>query len=89
MQHAVHVHQSVGEYTKDYLLKLRRKNFVTPKHYLDFIIIYEKLLVEKDNYIQAQCERLRGGMTKIEEASAELEILNAKLAEQNYSRRGD
>lgn len=66
----------------DYQVKLRRKNYVTPKHYLDFINIYLRLLVEKDNYIQAQCERLIGGMTKIEEASGELAILNEKLAVQ-------
>lgn len=60
-------------------MKLRRKNYVTPKHYLDFITSYLKLLQEKDNYIKAQCDRLMGGMTKIEEASAELAILNAKL----------
>lgn len=82
IQHVVHVHESIGEYTHDFLLKLRRKNYVTPKHYLDFIQIYLRLLVEKDNYIQAQCERLIGGMAKIEEASKELEVLNAKLAEQ-------
>lgn len=82
IQHVMHVHESVCEYTKDYEVKLRRKNFVTPKHYLDFIQIYQRLLVEKDNYIQAQCERLTGGMTKIDEASKELDVLNAKLAKQ-------
>lgn len=80
MGHVVHVHQSMGRYTDEYLLKLRRKNYVTPKHYLDFIQIYLRLLVEKDNYIQAQCERLTGGMKKIEEARGELDILNEKLA---------
>lgn len=64
------------------MLKLRRKNYVTPKHYLDFIQTYLKLLDEKNNYIDAQCDRLMGGLTKIQEASAELEQLNAKLAVQ-------
>lgn len=82
IQHVVHVHQSIGEYTKNYELKLRRKNYVTPKHYLDFIQIYLRLLDEKDRYIQAQCERLIGGMAKIEEASKELDVLNQRLAKQ-------
>lgn len=80
IEHVVHVHQSVSFYTHDFLMKLRRKNYVTPKHYLDFIQIYQNLLDEKNNYIDAQCDRLMGGMTKIEEASAELDILNKKLA---------
>lgn len=36
------------------MVKLRRKNYVTPKHYLDFINNYLKLLDEKDEYIVAQ-----------------------------------
>ncbi|KAI4469012.1 dynein heavy chain [Holotrichia oblita] len=82
VKHVVYVHQTVSEYTNDFMLKLRRKNYVTPKHYLDFIQTYLKLLDEKNNYIDAQCDRLMGGLTKIEEASAELEQLNAKLAVQ-------
>lgn len=40
MEHVVHTHESVREYSQDYMVKLRRKNYVTPKHYLDFIKIY-------------------------------------------------
>ncbi|KAJ8934457.1 hypothetical protein NQ314_013332 [Rhamnusium bicolor] len=82
IEHVVHVHQSVTQFTIDYLVKLRRKNYVTPKHYLDFIVTYLRLLEEKDNYINAQCERLQSGLTKIAEATVELDILNAKLADQ-------
>lgn len=42
--HIVHVHQSLKGYNMQYLMKLRRKNFVTPKHYLDFINTYLKLI---------------------------------------------
>lgn len=42
--HVVHVHNSIGFYTADYLQKMRRKNFVTPKHYLDYISIYIRLI---------------------------------------------
>ncbi|XP_056647538.1 dynein axonemal heavy chain 10 [Diorhabda sublineata] len=82
IDHVVHVHSSVNEYTTDYLLKLRRKNYVTPKHYLDFINTYLRLLDEKDNYINAQCERLKSGLQKIEEATVELDVLNKQLAKQ-------
>jgi hypothetical protein len=51
------------------LLKLRRKTYVTPRHYLDFIHMYLRLLDEKDSYMKLQvregrshrfldCERL-------------------------------
>ncbi|XP_030756931.1 dynein heavy chain 10, axonemal [Sitophilus oryzae] len=82
IEHVVHVHQSLSDFTERFLLVLRRKNYVTPKHYLDFIMSYLKLLEEKGNYINAQCDRLKSGLTKIEEASGELAILNAKLEKQ-------
>ncbi|CAH1099407.1 unnamed protein product, partial [Psylliodes chrysocephalus] len=82
IEHVVHVHHSVINYSIDYLLRLKRKNFVTPKHYLDFIGSYLRLLEEKDDYVAGQCDRLNSGLTKIAEASADLDILNAKLATQ-------
>ncbi|XP_051175007.1 dynein axonemal heavy chain 10 [Leptopilina boulardi] len=82
VQHIVDVHISVGHYTEDFHTKLRRRNYVTPKHYLDFINTYLNLLTEKKEFITGQCERLSGGLTKIAEASDTLEELNAILAVQ-------
>lgn len=44
MKHVVYVHSTMHHYSKDYLQKLRRNNYVTPKHYLDYINTYLKLL---------------------------------------------
>lgn len=49
--HVCMVHSSVGDYSKLFLQKLRRYNYVTPKNYLDFINTYSNLLVEKDQYL--------------------------------------
>ena len=51
IDHVCMVHTSVGDYSKLFLQKLRRCNFVTPKNYLDFINSYSNLLEEKDQYI--------------------------------------
>ncbi|KAI5166248.1 Dynein Heavy Chain 10, Axonemal [Manis pentadactyla] len=82
VQHVVLVHQSVGEFSKQFLQKLRRSNYVTPKNYLDFINTYSKLLDEKTQYNAAQCKRLEGGLDKLKEATIQLDELNQKLAEQ-------
>lgn len=50
VEHVVLVHQSVGEFSKQFQQKLRRSNYVTPKNYLDFINTYSKLLDEKTQY---------------------------------------
>ncbi|NXD07257.1 DYH10 protein, partial [Nothocercus nigrocapillus] len=82
IQHIVMVHESVGDFSKKFLQKLRRSNYVTPKNYLDFIHTYSKLLEEKNEFILAQCKRLEGGLDKLKEASIQLVELNKKLAEQ-------
>lgn len=50
VEHVVLVHGSVGEFSKQFLQKLRRSNYVTPKNYLDFISTYSKLLDEKTQF---------------------------------------
>ncbi|PVD32839.1 hypothetical protein C0Q70_08286 [Pomacea canaliculata] len=85
VSHIVLVHLSVGVYSKKFLQRLRRNNYVTPKNYLDFINSYLKLLDEKDKYIQAQCDRLAGGLQKIADASEMLAVLNERLAVQKVA----
>ncbi|ESO91629.1 hypothetical protein LOTGIDRAFT_122204, partial [Lottia gigantea] len=85
--HIVLVHTSVGHYSKMFLQRLRRNNYVTPKNYLDFINTYLKLLEEKDQYILSQCERLAGGLSKIADASDMLAVLSDKLAVQEVAVR--
>ncbi|XP_076380407.1 dynein heavy chain at 89D [Megalopta genalis] len=82
VEHMVYVHKTVCDSTIDFQLKLRRRNYVTPKHYLDFINTYLKLLLETKDFINVQCERLSGGLTKIAEASVTLAELNEILAVQ-------
>ncbi|XP_055533348.1 dynein axonemal heavy chain 10 [Wyeomyia smithii] len=82
ISHIVHVHQSLKHYTQQFLLKLRRKNFVTPKHYLDYINTYLKLIEEKDNFIMQQCSRLSDGIEKINEASLQIDQLSIIVEEQ-------
>ncbi|KAK9891062.1 hypothetical protein WA026_013388 [Henosepilachna vigintioctopunctata] len=82
IEHVVNAHTDIIQFSADYELRLRRKNYVTPKHYLDFIQTYIRLLDEKNAFIDSQCDRLQSGMSKIEEASGELEILNQRLEKQ-------
>ena len=54
VEHVVHVHLSVGAFSKSFQEKLRRVNHVTPKNYLDFINTYTRLLREKHKFVQDQ-----------------------------------
>lgn len=61
VEHMVFTHKTVCDYTVEFQTILRRRNYVTPKHYLDFINSYLHLLVETRDYINSQCDRLSGG----------------------------
>ncbi|XP_021113287.1 dynein heavy chain 10, axonemal isoform X4 [Heterocephalus glaber] len=82
VEHMVLVHQSVEGFSQQFLQKLRRSNYVTPKNYLDFIHSYSRLLDEKMQGNIAQCRRLEGGLDKLKEATVQLAELKEKLAEQ-------
>uniref|UniRef100_A0A8C4N1H9 Dynein heavy chain 10, axonemal n=1 Tax=Eptatretus burgeri TaxID=7764 RepID=A0A8C4N1H9_EPTBU len=82
VDHMVMVHQSVDDYSQQFLQKLRRPNYVTPKNYLDFVNCYLHLLEQKNQYILAQCRRLEDGLEKLQEASVQLREQNKKLAKQ-------
>lgn len=51
VNYVVYVYQIVGVFSKIFLQKLRRVNYIIFKNYLDFINIYNKLLEEKDKFV--------------------------------------
>lgn len=65
VDHIVYVHTSVLQYTVDFATKLKRRNYVTPRHFLDFINTYLKSLTEKKNFINSHRARLSGGIAAL------------------------
>lgn len=58
IDHVCMVHSSVDDYSKLFLQKLRRCNYVTPKNYLDFISTYSNLLEDKDQFILGKTDHV-------------------------------
>ena len=77
--HIVHVHESLAHYTQEFLMILRRRNYITPKHFLDYVITYVKLLDEKDSFITKQIVRYSDGIRKINDASAQIDQLRLQV----------
>lgn len=44
INHVVYVHQSVHHYSQRYLMEFNRPNCVTPKHYVEYIYNYIRLM---------------------------------------------
>lgn len=49
MEHIVYVHTTLNQYVSSFQQCLKRDVYVTPKHYLDFIHLYRKLLGKVDD----------------------------------------
>ena len=80
-QHIVLVHSSIEAYSKEFELKLKRRNFSTPKNYLDFLNNYKKMLVEKRDKFSKMIIRYENGLKKLEEAQQNVEVLQEELIE--------
>lgn len=79
VNHVVHVHESLNYYSAQFLQRLRRRNYVTPKHFLDYIATYLRLVDEKTAFITAQCNRLAEGIAKIDEAAGQIDVLSQEV----------
>lgn len=77
--HAVHVHESLAHYTQEFLRILKRRNYITPKHYLDYVTTYIRLLDERCSFIVKQIARYTDGIRKINDASAQIELLRVEV----------
>jgi|TARA_B110000977_G_scaffold161001_1_gene205683 dynein heavy chain len=52
-------HRSTSEKSQEMLQTLRRKNYVTPTNYLEFVNGYRRLLTEKRTQIGGMANKLR------------------------------
>jgi len=81
--HIVMVHLSVQRYSLRYEEEFRRRNYSTPKNYLDFIEAYTKMMVNERKIMDSKVHRLEGGCSTLEKAGEETEKLSIILAEKN------
>lgn len=73
------MHTSVQEYSVQFEQQLKRKNFSTPKNYLDFLQNYIGLLRSNRKTIIEMVKRYENGLVKLENASNDVEVLQADL----------
>lgn len=81
--HIVLIHQSVQKYSVDFENIYKRKNYSTPKNYLDFIENYTMFLKDKRKMLDSAVRRLEGGLTTLAKASEDTQVLSEELAVKN------
>lgn len=77
--HMVMVHISVQQYSKDFEQQLKRRNFSTPKNYLDFLQNYSRLLTDNRQKYTDMVTRYQNGLKKLAEASEQVKELQQEL----------
>uniref|UniRef100_K1PVS1 Dynein heavy chain 2, axonemal n=1 Tax=Magallana gigas TaxID=29159 RepID=K1PVS1_MAGGI len=72
------IHKSVSEYSR-MLAELRRHNYVTPTNYLELVSGYKKLLFDKKNELGGAADKLRNGLSKIDDTRQKVEKMSIEL----------
>ncbi|EIN13444.1 dynein heavy chain protein 1 [Punctularia strigosozonata HHB-11173 SS5] len=76
----VFVHQSMHQINQRLSRRQGRYNYVTPRHYLDFIHHYVRLYNEKRNELEEQQRHLHVGLDKLRDTVEQVEELRKSLA---------
>ncbi|KAJ3554185.1 hypothetical protein NM688_g3240 [Phlebia brevispora] len=76
----VHVHQSLHQVNQRLSRRQGRYNYVTPRHYLDFINHYVRLYNEKRDELEEQQRHLHVGLDKLRDTVTQVEELRKSLA---------
>ncbi|KAH9486661.1 Cytoplasmic dynein 1 heavy chain 1 [Psilocybe cubensis] len=76
----VHVHLSMHQINQRLSRRQGRYNYVTPRHYLDFINHYVRLYTEKRDELEEQQRHLHVGLDKLKDTVTQVEELRKSLA---------
>ncbi|KAH7883931.1 dynein heavy chain and region D6 of dynein motor-domain-containing protein [Phlebopus sp. FC_14] len=76
----VYVHSSLHQINQRISRRQGRYNYVTPRHYLDFINHYVKLYNEKRDELEEQQRHLHVGLDKLKDTVTQVEELRKSLA---------
>ncbi|KAI0961093.1 hypothetical protein AcV7_000287 [Taiwanofungus camphoratus] len=76
----VYVHQSLHQINQRLSRRQGRYNYVTPRHYLDFINHYVRLHNEKRDELEEQQRHLHVGLDKLRDTVTQVEELRKSLA---------
>jgi dynein heavy chain, axonemal len=78
-QGCVYVHSLVDEVSTEFYNALKRRVYITPKSYLDFISSYSRYLGDKSSELIGKKNTLFTGLRKLEETNKEVARLSEEL----------
>ncbi|EGC38132.1 cytoplasmic dynein heavy chain [Dictyostelium purpureum] len=79
----VYIHQTIGEANVRLLKRQGRQNYVTPRHYLDFINQVVLLINEKRDQLEEDQLHLNIGLKKLRDTEQQVQSLQVSLSQKN------
>lgn len=79
----VFIHQSISDANRRFLKQHGRQNYLTPRHYLDFIQHLVNLIHLKRDELEEQQLHLQVGLKKLKETKEQVEEMQISLAKKN------
>lgn len=74
-------HCNIRKYANMFILKLGRPVYVTPASYLSLLDGFRNLMSQQQQQIRQAIERYRSGLTRLAEASAQVNRMQIELSE--------
>ncbi|KAI4493628.1 hypothetical protein M0804_001804 [Polistes exclamans] len=73
------IHGMVSQFSILMMNEMKRYNYVTPTNFLELVIGYKEMLIEKRKELANQANKLRGGVFKIDDTQAKVNEMAAEL----------
>eukprot|EP00929_Paragymnodinium_shiwhaense_P077086 TRINITY_DN3967_c0_g4_i1.p1 TRINITY_DN3967_c0_g4~~TRINITY_DN3967_c0_g4_i1.p1 ORF type:complete len:2593 (+),score=910.05 TRINITY_DN3967_c0_g4_i1:931-7779(+) len=72
-------HTTVMEFSDRMKMEMKRINYVTPTNYLELVQGYMKSLADKNKEISSQADKLRNGLSKLDDARVQVKDMSEDL----------
>ncbi|XP_052234681.1 dynein axonemal heavy chain 2-like isoform X14 [Dreissena polymorpha] len=73
------MHKSVSDFSTKMYAEMKRHNYVTPTNYLELVSGYKKLLFSKKKELGDAANKLKNGLSKIDETREKVEKMSVEL----------
>ena len=82
IEFSLSVHKECQKLSDEYWAAARRKNYVTPRNFVDFMEVYLELLKQKRLECEQDIKKFQKGLEKLEKANDDVAVMKVKLTDQ-------
>ncbi|KAL6262835.1 hypothetical protein P5V15_005625, partial [Pogonomyrmex californicus] len=73
------IHATVSQFSRKMAIEMKRYNYVTPVNFIELVTGYKEMLAKKRQDLADQANKLRGGLSKIDDTRVKVKEMAAEL----------